>query len=89
VPTANEVCKLARSFSQEALETLVKMMRNAKLRGAVRIKAAFLRSEISISANAAPPKPQHACPKGEHWVLQPKYTAYWECVSNKPLPPPK
>jgi hypothetical protein len=40
VPTANEVCKLARSFSQEALETLVKMMRNAKLPGAVRIKAA-------------------------------------------------
>jgi endonuclease III len=40
VATANEVCKLARSFSQEALETLVKMMRNAKLSGAVRIKAA-------------------------------------------------
>jgi hypothetical protein len=34
VATANEVCKLARSFSQEALETLVKMMRNAKLPGA-------------------------------------------------------
>jgi hypothetical protein len=35
VPIASEVCKLARSFSQEALETLVKMMRNAKLPGAV------------------------------------------------------
>jgi hypothetical protein len=32
VPTANEVCKLARSFNREALETLVP--------GAVRIKAA-------------------------------------------------
>jgi endonuclease III len=40
VPTANEVCKLARSFSQEAVETLVEMMRNAELPGAVRIKAA-------------------------------------------------
>jgi endonuclease III len=40
VPTANAVCKLARSFSQEALETLVKMMRNAELPGNVRIKAA-------------------------------------------------
>jgi hypothetical protein len=29
VPTANAVCKLARSFSQEASETLVEMMRNA------------------------------------------------------------
>jgi hypothetical protein len=39
VPTANAVCKLAGSFSQEALETLVNMMRNAELPGNVRIKA--------------------------------------------------
>jgi hypothetical protein len=33
VRTANAVCKLARSVSQEALEILVKMMRNAELPG--------------------------------------------------------
>jgi hypothetical protein len=52
VPTANAVAKLARSFSQEALETLVKMMRNAEL--PVRIKAceAVLNRGISLPAVA-------------------------------------
>jgi hypothetical protein len=61
-----------------------------------RVFLAFLGSIVTVlapmSANAAPPKPHHTCPKGEHWVLQPKFLndpAHWECVSNKPLPPPK
>jgi hypothetical protein len=54
VPTANAVCKLARSFSQEALETLVEMMRNAELPGNVRIKAceAVLNRGIGLPAVA-------------------------------------
>jgi hypothetical protein len=58
--------------------------------------AAFLGSVVTVlapmSANAAPPKPHHACPKGEHWVLQNKFLndpAHWVCGPNKPLPPPK
>jgi hypothetical protein len=45
---------LARSFSQEALETLVKMMRNAELPGNVRIKAceAVLNRGIGLPAVA-------------------------------------
>jgi hypothetical protein len=39
VPTANAVQKLARSFSEEALRTLVAIMRNAEIHGNVRIKA--------------------------------------------------
>jgi hypothetical protein len=39
VPTANAVIKLARSFSEEALRTLVGIMRDRKVPGAVRIKA--------------------------------------------------
>jgi hypothetical protein len=58
--------------------------------------AAFLGSIIivlaPISANARnPPKPHHACPKGEHWVLQPKFldrAPFWSCVPNH-QPPPK
>jgi hypothetical protein len=40
VPTANAVAKVARSFSLEALETLVRLMRDAELPGVVRLKAA-------------------------------------------------
>jgi endonuclease III len=45
---------LARSFSQEALETLVEMMRNAELPGNVRIKAceAVLNRGIGLPAVA-------------------------------------
>jgi endonuclease III len=40
VPTANMVAKLARSFGPEAIETLVKLMRDSEAPGAVRIRAA-------------------------------------------------
>jgi hypothetical protein len=40
VPTANAVQRLARSFSEEALRTLVELMRTPEVHGNVRIKAA-------------------------------------------------
>jgi endonuclease III len=40
VPTAHAVSKIARSFSEEALRTLVSIMRDAELPGVVRLKAA-------------------------------------------------
>jgi hypothetical protein len=40
VPTAHAVRRLARSFSEEALKTLLELMRNPKVHGNVRIKAA-------------------------------------------------
>jgi hypothetical protein len=56
---------------------------------------AFLGSVVTVlapmSVNAAPPKPHHSCPKGEHWVLQPKFldtAPFWSCVPNH-QPPPK
>jgi hypothetical protein len=54
VPTANAVQLLARSFSEEALRTLVKLMRNATLHGNVRIKAceAILNRAIGLPAVA-------------------------------------
>jgi hypothetical protein len=54
VPTAHAVTRLARSFSEEALSTLVEMMRNAELPGNVRIKAceAVLNRGIGLPAVA-------------------------------------
>jgi hypothetical protein len=46
-----------------------------------------------MSANARnPPKPNHRCPPGEHWVLSPAFLhqpAQWWCAPNKQPPPPR